>query len=82
IKPCCNELRADLALPPIATVAITPREEELFWGLHGAVFYLGIRTFIYEVRTSPNRAEVIRDQVQTFLAGAPRILREAVIAPK
>lgn len=82
IKQCCNELRVDLALPSIASVAMTPREEELFWGLHGAVFYVGIRTFIYEVQTSPNRAEVIRDQVQTFLAGAPRILREAVIASK
>jgi len=78
IKPGCNELRADLRLPPISSVAMTRREEEAFWALHGAIFYLGIRTFIYEVRTSPNRAEVIRDQVQTFLAGAPRILRESL----
>jgi len=82
IKPCCNELRAELRLPPISTVAMTPREEEAFWGLHGAVFYLGIRTFIYEVRTAPNRSEVIRDQVRAFLAGAPPILRAALIEAK
>ncbi|MFA7307552.1 MAG: TetR/AcrR family transcriptional regulator [Hyphomicrobium sp.] len=82
IKPCCNELRAELRLPPISSAAMTPREEEAFWGLHGAVFYFGIRTFIYEVRTSPNRAEVIRDQVQMFLAGVPPILRAALIESK
>ncbi len=61
---------------------IPPREEEAFWGLHGAVFYFGIRTFIYEVRTSPNRAEVIRDQVQMFLAGVPPIVQAALIESK
>jgi hypothetical protein len=77
IGPGCNELRAEPRLP-ISSIAMTRREEEAFWALHGAVFYLGIRTFIYGVRTSPNRAEVVRDQVQTFLAGAPRILRESL----
>lgn len=82
IKPCCNELRADLRLPSISSVAMTAREEEAFWGLHGAFFYLGIRTFIYEVRTPSNRAEVIRDQVEMFLGGAPHVLRKALSGAK
>lgn len=77
IKPVCNELRADLKLPPLSQVAITAREEEAFWGLHGAFFYLGIRTFIYEMETKQDRADTIRDQVRIFLTGARQVLRDA-----
>lgn len=78
IKPACAELRAESNLPPLAKTAMTAREEEAFWGLHGAVFYLGIRTFIYEVRTPIDRAGAIRDHVRIFLNGA----RETLDAPK
>ncbi len=77
IKPACGELRAELRLPSLADVSMTAREEEAFWALHGAMFYLGIRTFIYEVRSHQDRAETIRDQVQMFLSGAPAVLRAA-----
>jgi hypothetical protein len=77
IKPVCGELRADLGLPTLAEVAMTGREEEAFWALHGTVFYLGIRKFIYGVRTHRDQAQIIRDDVQTFLAGAPLVARAA-----
>lgn len=77
IKPACNELRFDLGLPALADVPITEREEEAFWGLHGTVFYLGIRTFIYDVRVGRDRSEAIQDQIRIFLAGAGKVLRDA-----
>lgn len=77
IKPLCGELRAELKLPSLAEVPMTAREEEAFWTLHGAFFYLGIRTFIYEVRSHQDRRDTIRDQVSIFLAGAPAVLRAA-----
>lgn len=77
IKPVCGELRAELKLPSLTDVPMTAREEEAFWALHGAMFYLGIRTFIYEVRSHQDRTETIRDQVQIFLSGAPAVLRAA-----
>ena len=77
IKPLCGELRADLKLPSLADVPMTAREEEAFWTLHGAFFYLGIRMFIYEVRTHQERDDTIRDQVAIFLSGAPAVLRAA-----
>lgn len=77
IKPICNELRADLKWPPLSRVAITAREEETFWGLHGAIFYLGIRTFVYGMEPKQDRADAIRDQVRIFLTGAPQVLRYA-----
>lgn len=76
IKPLCGELRADLKLPSLAQLPMTAREEEAFWSLHGAVFYLGIRTFIYEMRSHQNREDTIRDQVTTFLNGAPSVMRD------
>jgi AcrR family transcriptional regulator len=77
IKPVCGELRAELDLPTLAEVAMTGREEEAFWALHGTVFYLGIRKFIYGVRTHRDQAQIIRDDVQMFLAGAPFVARAA-----
>jgi AcrR family transcriptional regulator len=77
IRPACGELRAELGLPTLASRPITPREEEAFWSLHGMIFYLGIRKFIYGMRTHADQSEVIADDVRAFLAGAPPILREA-----
>lgn len=76
IRPLCGELRAELNLPSLAQLPMTAREEEAFWSLHGAVFYLGIRTFIYEMRSHQNREDTIRDQVTMFLNGAPSVMRD------
>ena len=76
IKPACDELRAELRRPSLSATPMSAREEEAFWALHGAVFYLGIRTFIYEVRTRRKREDTIRDQVRIFMTGAARVLRE------
>lgn len=77
IRPACGELRAALGLPTLASVPITAREEEAFWALHGMIFYLGIRKFIYGVRTHRDQSQIIGDDVRAFLAGASFILREA-----
>jgi len=74
IKPACDELRAELRLPSLSASPMTAREEEIFWALHGAVFYLGIRAFIYEVRTRGKREDTIRDQVRIFMTGTARVL--------
>ncbi len=74
IRPACGELRAELRLPTLASIPITAREEEAFWALHGMVFYLGIRKFIYSVRTHRDQSQIIEDDVRAFLAGAPRHL--------
>lgn len=80
IRPACAELRAELGLPAPGELPITVREEEAFWGLHGKVFYLAIRKYIYGVRTHHDQSQTLRDDVQIFLAGAPRVAREACAA--
>jgi AcrR family transcriptional regulator len=48
----------------------TERENELIWGLHGGIFYLGIRRHIYKQAPSENPQQVVQDRVTAYLAGA------------
>ena len=78
IEPAAAELRHDLKLPDAKTHPLGERETELFWGLHGRIFYLAIRKFIYETPIPPDLDAIVRDAVQTFMDGAratmPRLL--------
>lgn len=80
IVPMCGELRDTLALPPPEAAPLTEREQEAAWGLHGKVFYLAIRRFIYRVTIPTDIQPIIEDDVRTFLAGAPALAREACAA--
>ena len=78
IEPAAAELRHDLKLPDAKSHPLSERETELFWGLHGRIFYLAIRKFIYETPIPPDLDAIVRDAVQTFMDGAkmtmPRLL--------
>src|SRR3569833_2311599 len=39
IEPACREMRHELKLPASDDVPLSEREVELFWGLHGRIFY-------------------------------------------
>lgn len=75
IRPVCTELRAHLGLPDPETVPLTAREEETAWALHGQIFYIAIRKFVYGWPVPADTAPVIADDVRMFLAGAPPVLR-------
>ncbi len=71
-RPALAELRHDLGLPPPSQLAITSREVELFWGLHGRIFYIAVRKFVYDtsVPEGSERHVVIADGVRQFMLGA------------
>lgn len=46
------------------------RENEMIWGLHGGVFYIGVRRYVYNQAPIENLEQVIRDRVTTYIAGA------------
>jgi AcrR family transcriptional regulator len=69
ITPACHELRAELGLPALQD-APSEREMELFWGLHGRIFYLAIRRFVYQTPTPDRLDDIVRDAVRVHLAGA------------
>lgn len=77
VVPACLELRHELRLPGPDEIPVTEREQELFWGLHGRVFYIAIRKFVYGTPTPDPVAldDVIADAVRQFMTGSPPVLK-------
>ena len=79
IEAAAIELRHELGLPDIRTCPLGERETELVWGLHGRIFYLAIRKFIYETPIPRDLDTIVRDAVASFLDGArasmPKLLQ-------
>ena len=56
-------------------VPVRAEELELIWGLHAAIFYLGVRQYIYNMPAPDDVEADIALKVQAFLDGAPASLR-------
>ena len=80
IEPAAAELRHDLKLPDAKSRPLSERETELFWGLHGRIFYLAIRKFIYETPIPPDLDAIVRDAVQTFMDGAKMTMPKLLVS--
>ena len=59
---------------------LAEREIEAVWGLHGQIFYIAIRKFVYGAPTPDAIGPVVRDHVQRFLRGWTAPPREPQIA--
>jgi AcrR family transcriptional regulator len=75
VEPACLELRHELGLPGAEERPLSERETELFWGLHGRIFYLAIRRFVYRTPMPDNLETAVRDGVKSFIVGAPTVVR-------
>lgn len=78
IEPACLELRHELGLPGPGEAPLCERETELFWGLHGRIFYLAIRRFVYATPTPESLDDIVRDGVRSFMLGGPAIAKAIV----
>jgi len=56
---------------------ITERESELVWGLHGGIFYLGIRCWVYKQGAPEDWEQVIRDRVRAYVVAAEDLFGNA-----
>ena len=72
IRECRHE--AGLAVQSKPTAA----EIELAWVFHGGIFYYGVRKYIYESPVLEDKAQMIRDALDIFLAGFERISEGSV----
>lgn len=79
ITPVALELRA-LTNGAGQTAGAPPSEAELelSWGLHGEIFYLAIRRWVYGLKVTPDRDRFVALTVTKFLDGAPAALRSAL----
>jgi AcrR family transcriptional regulator len=78
IEAAAIELRHELGLPDVRERPLSERETELVWGLHGRIFYLAIRKFIYETPIPRDLDSTVRDAVESFLDGARASLPKLV----
>lgn len=78
IDPACRELRHDLKLPSADEVPLSERELEMFWGLHGRIFYMAIRRFVYCTPTPSHLDDIVRDSVTGFLNGSIDLMPKLV----
>lgn len=78
IRPACLELRHELDLPGADEQPLSERETELLWGLHGRIFYLAIRRFVYGTPTPRHLEDAVRDGVRSFIVGGPAVVRAIV----
>ncbi|GAA4488106.1 TetR/AcrR family transcriptional regulator [Gluconacetobacter asukensis] len=75
VEPLARELRAATGLPDTSEVPLLPEETELAWGLHGELFYLAVRRWVYEMKVPDDLDMVVRVAVVKFLSGAPSAMR-------
>lgn len=63
--PVLSELRQSHGLDP------APKEVdiELFWSFHSSFFYIGMRRWIYRMKTPDNLSDIIKIHVRHFLDG-------------
>jgi AcrR family transcriptional regulator len=78
VVPFCLELRHDLGLPDAGRVPVSERETEFVFGLHGRIFYLAVRRFIYGTRTPKDLTQIIEDAVEGFFEGAGPMMKRIV----
>jgi hypothetical protein len=53
----------------------------MFWGLHGRIFYLAIRRFVYMTPTPAHLDDIVRDAVTAFLDGSKALMPKLVQPP-
>lgn len=68
------ELRHELKLPEPSPQEYED-EIEFIWGLHAAIFYIGMRKWVYGLRVPKDLDRVIKLKLEAFLISAPLVLR-------
>ncbi len=74
-KPIIGELRHEFGLPGLDKQPMTEPETELMWALHGGLFYIGIRKWVYRVNTPRDVAGTVTRAVERIYADAQELMR-------
>jgi AcrR family transcriptional regulator len=77
-----GELRREFGFPSIEKVEITEPELELIWSLHGSIFYIGMRHWVYHVDVPSDINAAVEQLVDGFYANAKRVIGTALARNK
>lgn len=68
-----GELRREFNSPSMDETPISTMEVEAVWGLHAAIFYLGVRKFIYSMAVD-DIDRVVEMELDVFISGVSAVL--------
>jgi len=74
-EPIVGELRHEFGLPGLDAQPMTEPEAELMWALHGGLFYIGIRKWVYRVVTPRDVEGTVTRAVERVYADAQELMR-------
>ncbi len=72
LKRIAAGLREERGLP--TDLPISRAETEIFWVLHGGIFYYGVRRYIYGLPVQEDTSAMIANALDAFLNGAGAVL--------
>jgi len=73
--PVLAEVREAFGIAAPRNASETEAEIEMIWSLHAAIFYIGVRKWVYGLKVPNDMEAVIRQKVNMFLHGAPAAIR-------
>ena len=74
-KRVIGELRHEFGISQAGEIAPTEPELELMWNLHGSIFYIGLRKWVYHVSAPSDVDVAIQRMVESFYLGAKAVMR-------
>jgi AcrR family transcriptional regulator len=74
--PVLAEVRAAFDIDEPSSEMELEAEIELIWSLHAAIFYLGVRKWVYGLPVPEDLRAGIEQKVDMFLHGAPVVMRK------
>lgn len=75
-RPVLNELRHEFKLPDLKKIPASEPEMELMWGLHGAIFYIGIRKWVYHVEIPKDASGAVELLVDGLYSNALKLMTD------
>ncbi|MDB5616505.1 TetR/AcrR family transcriptional regulator [Tardiphaga sp.] len=73
-RPIINELRHENGRPGLAQNPASEAEMEMMWALHGSIFYIGIRKWVYHVDIPKDVNGAVVQLVHGLLANAATLM--------
>lgn len=78
--PALAEFRREYGFPPPEELPFSDQEYELLFGIHGALVYVGIRRYIYNMNVPMDQDLVFDTELDAFLTGLQPVMRRLVEA--
>jgi AcrR family transcriptional regulator len=76
-KTVIGELRHEFGGRSIDAQEMSEPEQELLWSLHGSIFYIGMRKWVYHVKVPTDIDAAVEQLVEGFYANAKNVMRKA-----